>query len=44
MSLSQRHWHEPLYARPIVSMILSNTLTGVSLRPERMTEELATRH
>ncbi|MCG1042227.1 ABC transporter permease [Mycetohabitans sp. B8] len=44
ISLSQRPWYEPLYARPIVGMILGNTLTGVSLGLKRMTGELATHH
>jgi putative ABC transport system permease protein len=38
-----RPWYEPQYAIPILGMILGNTLTGVSLGLERMTEELATR-
>lgn len=33
-------WYEPQYAIPILGMILGNTLTGVSLGMERMTEEL----
>ncbi|MFC0397126.1 ABC transporter permease [Paraburkholderia rhizosphaerae] len=33
-------WYEPQYAIPILGMILGNTLTGVSLGIERMTEEL----
>jgi putative ABC transport system permease protein len=36
-------WYEPQYAVPILGMILGNTLTGVSLGLERMTEELAAR-
>lgn len=35
-------WYEPQYAIPILGMILGNTLTGVSLGMERMTEELTT--
>jgi putative ABC transport system permease protein len=35
-----RPWYEPQYAIPILGMILGNTLTGVSLGMERMTEEL----
>jgi ABC-type iron transport system FetAB permease component len=35
-----RPWYEPQYAIPILGMILGNTLTGVSLGIERMTEEL----
>ena len=31
-------WYEPQYAIPILGMILGNTLTGVSLGIERMTE------
>ena len=33
-------WYEPQYAIPILGMVLGNTLTGVSLGIERMTEEL----
>ncbi len=33
-------WYEPQSAIPILGMILGNTLTGVSLGIERMTEEL----
>jgi putative ABC transport system permease protein len=33
-------WYEPQYAIPILGMILGNTLTGVSLGMERMTQEL----
>ncbi|HEV3104300.1 MAG TPA: iron export ABC transporter permease subunit FetB [Trinickia sp.] len=33
-------WYAPQYAIPILGMILGNTLTGVSLAIERMTEEL----
>lgn len=36
-------WYEPQYAIPILGMILGNTLTGVSLAIERMTEELTAR-
>jgi len=36
-------WYEPQYAIPILGMILGNTLTGVSLSIERMTEELTAR-
>jgi putative ABC transport system permease protein len=36
-------WYEPQYMIPILGMILGNTLTGVSLGLERMTEELAAR-
>ena len=32
-------WYEPQYAIPILGMILGNTLTGVSLGIERMTQE-----
>jgi putative ABC transport system permease protein len=35
-------WYEPQYAIPILGMILGNTLTGVSLGMERMTQELTT--
>ena len=35
-------WYEPQYVIPILGMILGNTLTGVSLGIERMTEELTT--
>lgn len=35
-----RPWYEPQYAIPILGMILGNTLTGVSLGMERMTQEL----
>ena len=35
-------WYEPQYAIPILGMILGNTLTGVSLGIERMTQELTT--
>jgi putative ABC transport system permease protein len=35
-----RPWYEPQYAIPILGMILGNTLTGVSLGLERITEEL----
>ncbi|WP_342655596.1 iron export ABC transporter permease subunit FetB [Pseudomonas sp. F3-2] len=35
-----RPWYEPQYAIPILGMILGNTLTGVSLGIERMTQEL----
>jgi putative ABC transport system permease protein len=38
-----RPWYEPQYAIPILGMILGNTLTGVSLGVERMTEELTAR-
>jgi putative ABC transport system permease protein len=38
-----RPWYEPQYAIPILGMILGNTLTGVSLGLERMTEELLAR-
>jgi len=33
-------WYEPQYAIPSLGMILGNTLTGVSLGIERMTQEL----
>jgi putative ABC transport system permease protein len=33
-------WYAPQYAIPILGMILGNTLTGVSLGIERMTQEL----
>jgi putative ABC transport system permease protein len=33
-------WYEPQYAIPVLGMILGNTLTGISLAMERMTEEL----
>ncbi|VXC06006.1 ABC transporter permease [Burkholderia sp. 8Y] len=33
-------WYEPQYTIPILGMVLGNTLTGVSLGIERMTEEL----
>ncbi|MEB0078428.1 iron export ABC transporter permease subunit FetB [Pseudomonas sp. CCI3.2] len=33
-------WYEPQYAIPILGMILGNTLTGVSLGIDRMTQEL----
>ena len=33
-------WYEPQYAIPILGMILGNTLTGVSLGIERMSQEL----
>ncbi len=36
-------WWEPQYAIPILGMILGNTLTGVSLGLERITQELSTR-
>lgn len=36
-------WYEPQYAIPILGMILGNTLTGVSLAIERMTETLTAR-
>jgi len=36
-------WYEPQYAIPILGMILGNTLTGVSLGLERITEELNAR-
>ncbi|HVE11334.1 MAG TPA: iron export ABC transporter permease subunit FetB [Paraburkholderia sp.] len=36
-------WYEPQYAIPILGMILGNTLTGVSLGVERMTEALTAR-
>ncbi|MDR6408239.1 UNVERIFIED_ORG: putative ABC transport system permease protein [Burkholderia sp. 1595] len=36
-------WYEPQYAIPILGMILGNTLTGVSLGIERMTDELTAR-
>ena len=35
-----RPWYEPQYAIPILGMVLGNTLTGVSLGLERITEEL----
>jgi putative ABC transport system permease protein len=38
-----RPWYEPQYAIPILGMILGNTLTGVSLGLERITEELTAR-
>ncbi len=36
-------WYRPQYAIPILGMILGNTLTGVSLGLERITEELSAR-
>ena len=36
-------WYRPQYAIPILGMILGNTLTGVSLGLERITEELSSR-
>jgi putative ABC transport system permease protein len=36
-------WYAPQYAIPILGMILGNTLTGVSLAIERMTEALTAR-
>lgn len=36
-------WYAPQYAIPILGMILGNTLTGVSLAVERMTEALTAR-
>ena len=36
-------WYQPQYAIPIMGMILGNTLTGVSLGLERITEELQSR-
>ncbi|MGN6319716.1 ABC transporter permease [Trinickia sp.] len=36
-------WYEPQYAIPILGMVLGNTLTGVSLAIERMTEALTAR-
>jgi putative ABC transport system permease protein len=36
-------WYEPQYAIPILGMVLGNTLTGVALGLERMTEELSAR-
>lgn len=33
-------WYEPQYVIPILGMVLGNTLTGVSLGIERMTQEL----
>ncbi len=36
-------WYESQYAIPILGMILDNTLTGVSLGTERMTEKLTSR-
>jgi putative ABC transport system permease protein len=36
-------WYEPQYAIPILGMVLGNTLTGVSLGVERMTEALTAR-
>lgn len=36
-------WYEPQYVVPILGMILGNTLTGVALGVERMTEELTAR-
>src|ERR1700744_2496934 len=36
-------WYEPQYAIPILGMILGNTLNGLSLGIERMTEELTAR-
>ncbi len=38
-----RPWYTPQYAIPVLGMILGNTLTGVSLGLERMTEELIAR-
>ncbi|HUX26937.1 MAG TPA: iron export ABC transporter permease subunit FetB [Burkholderiales bacterium] len=36
-------WYRPQYAIPILGMILGNTLTGVSLGLERITDELSAR-
>lgn len=36
-------WWEPQYAIPILGMILGNTLNGISLGLDRLTEELVTR-
>ena len=41
--ISIHPWYEPQYAIPILGMVLGNTLTGVSLGIERMTEELTAR-
>lgn len=38
-----RPWYEPQYAIPLLGMILGNTLTGVSLGLDRLTEELWSR-
>ena len=36
-------WWEPQYAIPLLGMILGNTLNGISLGLDRLTEELVTR-
>ncbi len=38
-----RPWYDPQYAIPLLGMILGNTLTGISLGLDRLTEELRTR-
>ncbi|MGH7571951.1 MAG: ABC transporter permease [Gemmatimonadota bacterium] len=38
-----RPWYDPQYAIPLLGMILGNTLTGIALGLDRLTEELRTR-
>lgn len=38
-----RPWYEPQYAIPLLGMILGNTLNGISLGLDRLTEELRAR-
>lgn len=38
-----RPWYDPQYAIPLLGMILGNTLNGISLGLDRLTEELRTR-
>jgi putative ABC transport system permease protein len=38
-----RPWYQPQYAIPLLGMVLGNTLSGVSLGLDRLTEELTSR-
>lgn len=38
-----RPWYDPQYAIPLLGMILGNTLNGISLGLDRLTQELETR-
>ena len=38
-----RPWYDPQYAIPLLGMILGNTLNGISLGLDRLTEELRSR-
>jgi len=38
-----RPWYDPQYAIPLLGMVLGNTLNGISLGLDRLTEELSSR-